>query len=219
MPTFRRRLQVTKSELLATKNNPSSCWLQINSNAYDVTSYAGRHPVGFGAIHTQCRKEISQRYFGAASFHTTAGLGSAINMGIVVPDPTLLLRHQRLSQLQIPRHHLSQLIWKCLHHILRRRHQILSSPHCPLCHQRRKPPVSSPTPAPATPVQTMKATFAQEGFLPHPFQRQRDSLNLFPIVPQPLLPLRLTLQASNLPTKFHLQCLPTILPALRLIWT
>lgn len=92
----RRLQQVTQSQL-AENNSPDSCWLQVDSTAYDVTSYANFHPGGSGAIHDQCGKDITSIYASSSQFHTPAALAAAANLGTVIPDPvaTPELRSQR----------------------------------------------------------------------------------------------------------------------------
>lgn len=82
----RRLQQVTQSQL-AENNSPASCWLQVDSTAYDVTSCANFHPGGSGAIHDQCGKDITSIYASSSQFHTPAALAAATKLGTVVPDP------------------------------------------------------------------------------------------------------------------------------------
>lgn len=80
-----RRLQVTASELAAA-NSAEKCWLQIDSDAYDVTSYAPMHPDGASSIYKQCGKEITSKFYKVGA-HSAALLALTVNVGRVVADP------------------------------------------------------------------------------------------------------------------------------------
>lgn len=75
--------QVTPAQL-AAHNQTDSCWLQINKHkAYDVTSYASRHPGGAGVIHAQCGNDATATFYSIGD-HETSDLRRVINMGTVV---------------------------------------------------------------------------------------------------------------------------------------
>lgn len=83
-----RRLQgVTESELAAA-NSSDKCWLQIDSDAYDVTSYAPTHPSPGGAssIFAQCGNDVTTEFY-AQSSHSSALLALVTNLGPVSADP------------------------------------------------------------------------------------------------------------------------------------
>ena len=91
-PMVRRRLKTVTLSQLQSNNSPSSCWIQIDGNAYDVTSYPGMHPGGSSAIEKSCGKDITNKFFGrkehSAQFLTI--LPQVVLQGAVVaaPPPT-----------------------------------------------------------------------------------------------------------------------------------
>jgi len=49
-------------EEIAKHNNTSDCWLLINNNIYNVTSFLSAHPGGAGTIIPYCGKEATQAF-------------------------------------------------------------------------------------------------------------------------------------------------------------
>jgi predicted heme/steroid binding protein len=47
---------------LGNHNNPSDCWIAINGNIYDVTSYFGSHPGGDGMLGKYCGQDASSGF-------------------------------------------------------------------------------------------------------------------------------------------------------------
>lgn len=62
----------TVSEI-ATHNTASNCWLIINNNVYDVSTYLVQHPGGISVVTPYCGKEATQ------AFNTQGGRGSHSN--------------------------------------------------------------------------------------------------------------------------------------------
>lgn len=60
-PREGRRLQGVTESQLAAANTDDNCWLQIDSDAYDVTAYAPMHPSPGGAssIFAQCSNDVT----------------------------------------------------------------------------------------------------------------------------------------------------------------
>lgn len=50
------------SEQVAAHNSTSNCWLIINNNVYDVSSFLGDHPGGASTIIPYCGKEATQAF-------------------------------------------------------------------------------------------------------------------------------------------------------------
>ena len=59
----RRRLQSVTADELAANNSPVSCWIQIDDDAYDVTSYAKDHPGGPDAITKSCGQDVTEKFY------------------------------------------------------------------------------------------------------------------------------------------------------------
>lgn len=49
---------------IAAHNTTSNCWMIVNGNVYDVTSYIPRHPGGAGAIKPYCGKDGTAAFEG-----------------------------------------------------------------------------------------------------------------------------------------------------------
>lgn len=58
---------------IATHNTSSNCWLIINNNVYDVSTYLVQHPGGVSVVTPYCGKEATQ------AFNTQGGRGSHSN--------------------------------------------------------------------------------------------------------------------------------------------
>lgn len=47
---------------VAKHNSPNDCWLIINNNIYDVTTFLGQHPGGASTITPYCGREATQAF-------------------------------------------------------------------------------------------------------------------------------------------------------------
>jgi predicted heme/steroid binding protein len=87
-PRVRRRLQTVTPPELQANNSPSSCWIQVDGNAYDVTSYASMHPGGADSIRESCGRDVTNKFY-ARSEHSAVLLQfGPILKGAVVAAPT-----------------------------------------------------------------------------------------------------------------------------------